>query len=238
LLWQRTDGPFITGSTDPDVLADVTPRFRIVEAERPAQLWLQLGDLNRSELSALINGYGYYRARQVTGGNLRFLHRLTTQLGVAPQNAQTAAADLLGGQLICALGGEFKLDQPRGGPATWYSTAWDRDASRLITAVPRGFTMPPLDWLRGAELDAALTPQELSAHAIVVMERRAPPTATAPTAGAAEESKPILPAFPFKGLDWFGGKKGSDGADKPSEPTSPATKKQPEELPEPASDSK
>jgi hypothetical protein len=233
LLWQRTDGPFITGSTDPDVLADVTPRFRIVEAERPAQLWVQLGDLNRSELSALINGYGYFRARQITGGNLRFLHRLTTQLGVAPQNGQTAAADLLGGQLTCALGGEFKLDQPRGGPATWFSTAWDRDASRLITAVPRGFTTPPLDWLRGAELDAALTPQELSAHAIVVMQRRAAPTATAPTAGAADESKSLLPAFPFKGLDWFGGGKPTAKTDKDSDKASGETKKQPEELPEP-----
>jgi hypothetical protein len=237
LLWQRTDGPFVTGSTDPDVLADVTPRFRIVEAERPAQLWLQLGDLNRSELAALINGYGYFRARQITGGNLRFMHRLTTQLGVAPQNAQTVAENLVGGQLVCALGGELKLDQPRGGLATWYSTGWDRDASRLITAVPRGFTTPPLDWLRGAQLDAALTPQELSAHAIVVMHRRAPPTAIAPTAGAAPETESILPAFPFKGLDWFGGKKDNGetekSSDKPSAKPSPDTKKQPEELPEP-----
>ncbi|MEX2138286.1 MAG: hypothetical protein WD894_03440 [Pirellulales bacterium] len=241
LLWQRTDGPFVTGSTDPDVLADVTPRFRIVEAERPAQFWLQLGDLNRSELATLINGYGYFRARQITGGNLRFMHRLSTQLGVAAQDAQSVAQDLAGGQLVCALGGEFKLDEPRGGLATWYSTGWDRDASRLITSVPRGFTTPPLDWLRGAELDAALTPQELSAHAIVVMHRRAPPTATAPTAGAATASESILPAFPFKGLDWFGGKQENAETDKPSDksteklPVGPKT--QPEELPEPAGDS-
>jgi hypothetical protein len=242
LLWQRTDGPFITGSTDPDVLADVTPRFRIVEAERPAQLWAEVGDLNQSELATLINGYGYFRARQVTGGNLRFLHRLSTQLGVAPQQADAVAESLLGAELVCALGGELKLDQRPGAPATWYSTSWDSNASRLITAVPPGFTTPPLDWLRSAKLDAALTPQELTAHALVTMQRHAPPTAIAPTAGAAEEAKSILPAFPFKGLDWFGGKKENADTDKPSDKSlekPPAdAKKQPEELPEPSADSK
>jgi hypothetical protein len=239
LLWQRTDGPFITGSPDPDVLADVTPRFRIVEAERPAQLWAEVGDLNQSQLATLINGYGYFRARQVTGGNLRFLHRLTTQLGVAPPQAATIAEDLLGAQLVCALGGEFKFDERPGAPSTWYSTAWDRNASRLITAVPPGFTTPPLDWLRSARLDAALTPQELTAHALVTMQRRAPLTAIAPTAGAAEETKSILPAFPFKGLDWFGGKKENADAVKPADKSAEKpqsdTKKQPEELPEPDS---
>jgi hypothetical protein len=233
MLWQRTSGPFVTGSPDPNVLADVTPRFRIVEAERPAQLWLSLGDLNRSELSMLVNGFGYFRARQISGGNLRYMHRLTAQLGVAPKNAQSVAEELAGGRLVCALGGEFKLDQPRGGPARWYSTAWDRDASRLITQVPRGFTTPPLDWLRGIELDASLTPRELSAHAVVVMQRRAAPTATAPTAGAAPAAEPVLPAFPFKGLDWFGGKKNAKDS-QPPQKTSEGKKQQPEELPDPA----
>jgi hypothetical protein len=237
LLWQRTVGPFITGSSDPDVLAEVTPRFRIVEAERPAQLWLALGDLNRSELATLVNGFGYFRARQITGGNLRYLHRLTAQLGVAPKDAHAVAEELAGGRLVCALGGEFMLDQPRGAPATWHSTAWDREASRLITQVPRDFTTPPLDWLRGIELDASLTPRELGAHAIVVMQRRAPPTATAPTTGAAPAAESILPAFPFKGLDWFGGKteKKTDSA---SEKSPAKTKKQPEELPEPTATKK
>jgi hypothetical protein len=235
LLWQRTNGPFITGSNDPDVLADVTPHFRIVEAERPAQLWLSLGDLNRSELAALVNGFGYFRARQTTGGNLRYLHRVSAQLGVAPKNAQSVAEELAGGRLVCALGGEFKLDQPRAGPATWYSTAWDRDAGRLITQVPRGFTTPPLDWLRSIELDASLTPREISAHAVAVMQRRAPPTATAPTAGAAPKADSVLPAFPFKGLDWFGGKQDKKADEQPNKSPN-ESKKQPEELPDPSGD--
>jgi hypothetical protein len=237
LLWQRTNGPFITGSNDPNVLADVTPRLSIVEAERPAQLWLSLGDLNRSELATLVNGFGYFRARQITGGNLRYLQRLGSQLGVAPANAASVAEELAGGRLVCALGGEFKLDQPRGGPATWYSTAWDRDASRLITQVPRGFTTPPLDWLRGIELDASLTAREISAHAVVVMQRRAAPTATAPAAGAAPAAEPVLPAFPFKGLDWFGGKQ-EKKADEPADKSPGDVKKQPEELPDPSGDAK
>jgi hypothetical protein len=238
-LWQRTDGPFVTGSSDPDVLADVTPRFRVAEAERPSQLWLQLGDLRRSELAKLINGFGYFRARQVTGGNLHFMHKLSSQLGVPPERAKQAAEDLVGAQLVCALDGQYKLDQPRGGLPTWLSTAWDPDASRLITQVPAGFTSPPLDWLRGLELDAALTPRELSAHALLVIERRAPPA----TAARAPEAEPVLPAFPFKGLDWFGGRKDAkaDAEAKDGKTTDPQKtdrqkeplKDKPEELPEP-----
>jgi hypothetical protein len=212
LLWQRSDGPFITGSTDPDVLAQVTPQFQIVEAERPAQLWLQLRDLNRSELAALVNGYGYFRARQITGGDLRFLHRLIAQLGVTPKNAKSVAENLIGGRLVSALGGEYQLTGGPGGTSQWNSSAWDRNASRLITAVPRGFTTPPLDWLRSIHLDAALTERELSLHGVVDMQRRAPPTATAPNATPSEAGKntgldAVLPAFPSNVLEWFGGKK-------------------------------
>jgi hypothetical protein len=232
LLWQRSDGPFVTGSTDPNVLADVTPRFRIVPAERPSQLWLRLGDLNRSELAELINGFGYFRARQVTGGNLQFMHRLTSQLGVKPAQSRSVAEDLVGAQLVCALGGDYKFDPPRGG---WFSTAWDRNASRLITQVPPGFTTPPLDWLRGLEFDAALTRRELSAHGLIVMQRQAPPTVTAPTTGAKAEPEPVLPAFPFKGLDWFGGKKAEN--DKAQDKTPAEPRKPVEELPEPTNNS-
>jgi hypothetical protein len=204
LLWQRTQGPFVTASSDPNVLADVTPQFRIVEAERPAQLWLSLGDLNRSELAELINGYGYFRARQITGGNLHFMHRLTSQLGVAPEQVRDVAQDLAGAELVSALGGTYELDRSRGG---WHATAWDREASRLITQVPRGFITPPLDWLRGLELDASLTPEEIRAHAVVVIERRAAAAGAAAAAEPVPAAESILPTFPFKGLDWFGGKK-------------------------------
>jgi hypothetical protein len=209
-IWQRTLGPFVTGSTDPDVLADVTPQFRIARAERPAQLWLQLGDLNHSNLATLINGFGYFRARQITGGDLRFIQRVSSQLGVPTEKAKAAAEDLIGGRLVCALGGEFKLGQTRGGTAEWYSTAWDRDASRLITSVPRGFTTPPLDWLMGADIEAGLTPEMLTADGLLTMQRRAPATATAPTTAPSSKVEASLPAFPFGGLDWFGGKKDPD----------------------------
>ena len=130
LLWQRTDGPFVTGSTDPDVLANVTPRFRIVKAERPAQLWLQLGDLNRSELATLINGYGYFRARQITGGDLRFMHRMMSQFGVPAEKAKTTAEDLVGGRLVCALGGEYKLQwERRGGRMVFDCVGQERRAA-------------------------------------------------------------------------------------------------------------
>ncbi len=91
------------------MLADITSRFELVRAERPAQLWVDISDVGASELSELINGFGYFRARQVTGGNLHFLQRMQSQLGVPSDQSLCAAEDLLNARLVCALGGEFKL---------------------------------------------------------------------------------------------------------------------------------
>jgi hypothetical protein len=91
------------------------------------------------------------------------------------------------------------------------------------------------------EMDVALSPDELSAHGIVVIERPPPPAgAAAKQSEAADAAEPVLPAFPFKGLDWFGGKKedatpkatGEKGADKGNKGKIDK-KASPEELPEP-----
>jgi hypothetical protein len=237
-LWQRTLGPFVTGSPDFEVLADITSRLEIVRAERPAQLWVDVADVGASELSELINGIGYFRARQVTGGNVHFLQRMTTQLGVSPDRALVAAEDLLNARLICALGGEFKLEGPRGGQTAWTSTAWDESASRLITQVPRGFMAPPLDWFRGMQLDGSVTSEEVSAFAVVKMYRR-PRAAKTGEAGAEAVPVPALPSFPsLKGLnfDWF--KSGGKADDKPEDEAAKEDGKKQnqapaEELPEP-----
>lgn len=228
-LWQRFNGPFITGSTDPRVLELVTPQFRIVPADRPAQLWLEVGDIVQSDLIKLANGFGYFRARQVTAGNLQFLHRLTAQLGVPPDQARQVAERLVHAKLVCALGGDLELVRNEAGRPVWRSTAWDRTASRLITEVPPDFLTPPLDWFRGLNADATLTERELSLRAVVDMQRKPRP----------QEIKPIeLPSFPFKAWNWLGGGQGKpDAAAKDAAPKEPPPKPtdapKAEELPEP-----
>ncbi len=238
-LWQRTLGPFVTGSPDFDVLADITSRFELVRAERPAQLWVDISDVGASELSELINGFGYFRARQVTGGNLHFLQRIQSQLGVPSDQSLRSAEELLNARLVCALGGEFKLGAQNGGQA-WISSAWDDSASRLITYVPRGFMTPPLDWFRGLQLDASVTSDEVSAFAVVQMQRK--PRAAAGNAadpvGAEAIPAPALPNFPsLKGLnfDWFkrGGKPEDKPAQEPERKDARKEKASVEELPEP-----
>jgi hypothetical protein len=237
-LWQRTLGPFVTGSPDFDVLADITSRLELVLAERPAQLWVDVGDVGASELSELINGIGYFRARQVTGGNIHFLQRMTSQLGVPPDLALRAAEDLLDARMVCALGGEFKLEATRGGEPAWRSTAWDESASRLITHVPRGFMTPPLDWFRGMQLDGSVTQEEVSAFAVLQMYRRPRPAKTG-EANAEAVPVPVLPSFPsLKGLDfdWFkSGGKAAEESGGQAQKSQKTKEKRPaaEELPEP-----
>lgn len=198
-LYQRYSGPFITGSGDIDLLANVTSQMRVVEARRPGQLWLNVGDIGNSDLRKLVNTYGYFRARQITGGNLHLLHTLSSQLGVPADQSMNIAEDLLEAQLQCALNGELKLSQRAGEPATWFSTAWTRDTGRLLTSAPQDFVTPPLDWFRGLDLDLWMEPRELSLHSQIEMQRRPQP------AGTPAVAEPILPAFPFKGFNFFGG---------------------------------
>ncbi|MDZ4821206.1 MAG: hypothetical protein SGJ20_19775 [Planctomycetota bacterium] len=220
-LYQRTLPPFITGSTDFDLLANVTSQMRIVPARRPGQLWLNVGDLLHSDLAKLINTYGYFRARQITGGNLHFLHSLTSQLGVPADQALNTADEVLEGRLLCPLGGELKLERRPGELPNWVSTAWTSDTGRLLTSAPPTFITPPLGWFRGLDLDLWLEGNELSLHSEIDMQRlpghattkadeAAAAAITTTPATPATDAGSVLPKFPFDGFNLFGSTKKSD----------------------------
>ena len=51
-------------------------------------------------MAGLANQFGYLRARGVTHGNANFLHSLTTQLGVAPDQALGCGTTAFGRAMI------------------------------------------------------------------------------------------------------------------------------------------
>ena len=87
LMWERQMGPITVAAPRRETLAAVSPQLKIVDSQRPAQLWLHVGDVTQSKLTQFSNALGYSRARQITEGNSHFLHSLTAQLGVAPEQA-------------------------------------------------------------------------------------------------------------------------------------------------------
>ena len=139
-LWRRQGGGFSVLSFDPQLLANVTPQLRVVESETEAQIRLHVEDLSQSKIRPWITSLYYQRAIAASAGNTRLLHQLNQQLHVPMDQAKAVAEDLLDGEFVCPLGGEYQLvEDLRGGAVTWQSTAW---AKRNLRSHSRGFRGP------------------------------------------------------------------------------------------------
>jgi hypothetical protein len=151
-LWRRQGGGFSVLSFDPVLLANITPQLRVAEAETPAQLRVHVTDFSQSKIRPWITSLYYQRGLAASAGNTKLLTQLNQQLGVPIEQAKDVAEDLLDGQLVCPLGGEYKIvEDVRGGGRYWESTAW---ANRNLTETPKDFEPTLLQWFRG--LDAQL----------------------------------------------------------------------------------
>jgi hypothetical protein len=155
-----------------DVLAEIVGGMKIVDAPEPAQVWLHVGDVSNSKMAGLANQFGYLRARGVSHGNGNFLHSLTTQLGVAPEQSLDVAQKLLNARLVSPIGGRYELQTRAGEFPTWAATAPAEGPRRgLLPTPPAGFQSPPLDWFRGVDLYGGTDATGLWAHAQLLMQR-------------------------------------------------------------------
>lgn len=165
-LWRRTVAPFTVFSFQRDVLERATSQLRLEDAGREAQLRFYAGDLSKSSLAPLVNAWGFSRTRQTALGNIDLLHQIAEQLHVPGDAARTAAELLLSARLVCPLGGQYVYRQTPEGSGYWTSTALEGTGhpSLLKPQVPESYQVPPLNWFRGLEADAALADASLEAH--------------------------------------------------------------------------
>ena len=191
-LWQRRIGDLSVVSFQRDLLQQVTPQLQVVEAERPAQVRLHVGDLSSSQLATVVNQKVYERAVETSDGNADLLQMLVTQLKVPEDQALKNAEDLLDAKLVCPLGGEYVLLASNDQDETprWASTAWV-DGKFDRRAVPDDYSAAPLDWFRGLELDFGLVEDTLSAHADLLVKRK-------PSGGFELPTFPTIPSKPVE----------------------------------------
>lgn len=183
-LWRRVWQQFTAVSFHPEVLAEVTPQFGFFQAPRPAQAWVQAGDLINSRLAEFINNWAYQRARRISGGNVRLLNAMIEQLRVPPDRSRAEVELLLDARLVCPLGGEFELSKNAAGVPVWISTR------APAAQKPADYLMPALYWLRGLNAEVLVQEASLLAHVDLVM-----PTATAaPSAAPGKAIPPLAPA--------------------------------------------
>ena len=172
-LWRRQGAGFSVLAFDPQLLADVTPQLRVVEAETPAQIRLHIGDLSQAKVQPWVNGMYYTRAFEASAGNVRLLHAMNQQLHVPLGECREVAEDLLDAELICPLGGEYELvEELRGGGLSWQSTAW---TDRQLGRVPEDFQAPLVKWFRGLDAHLIKDGERIVARAELDMQRDAAP---------------------------------------------------------------
>lgn len=170
--WRRHFGPYTLYSQQRELLDRISPLLLMTPAPLPGQFRLDVKDLSRAKITPILNNIGFARTRNSSKGNVLLLNQLYTQLHVDGPECKNVAEELLHGVMICPLGGEYQFrTYGRSSLGYWTSTALEqtRDNGFFATQAPAGFVSPPLDWLRGAELDALVAPDAVSIHIKIKM---------------------------------------------------------------------
>jgi hypothetical protein len=166
--WRWQGDGFAVVSFQREVIDTVVPQLLIAEADDPAQLRIQVGDLAQSRLRDWVNGMYFERAWQTSVANTRLLHSLTQQLRVPPDQSLAVAEQLLDTHLVCPLGGKYELVESRGGQPVWHSTAWAPAApSRPLPT----YDAPLLQWFRGMELGLTKSANQITVRSQIDLQR-------------------------------------------------------------------
>ncbi len=170
-LFQRSWNDFHVVSNHSETLKTVTRELHVEDSARPAQAWLHINDITDQKFSEFANAYAYTQARKVSAGNLEFLRQLQTQLHVPAAEAKDVAELLLGGRMVCTVGGQYQLQERQGEPSAWTSTAFAGPRNRLGMKSPDGYRSPALQWFRGLDLDFGAADQALISHIELEMQQ-------------------------------------------------------------------
>ena len=197
-LWKLQWGQFSALSFDQHRLEALKPHLKIVDRERASQIRLEVGDLVNSNLRSWANSVNYRRSWQTSVANVRLLNLVGQQFRVPPESARAIVERMLEVELVCSLGGEYRLAQLPSGRKVWHSTAWPSFAQPQI---PADHTAPLLKWFRGLEIEVSKGATQFAVHGFLDIQR--------------SEAKAKLPSFElFKGFtNLFGGGKKSDSQD-------------------------
>ena len=136
----------------------------MVDAPQEAQLHVKLAGLAEKKIAKFVRGLGYIRARDTSLTGSRLMNAIARELGVPAEECPNFAAELLGGELVCPLGGTYELVATPDGRAFWTSSAVVTTNRFLLTEIPQNYVLPLLTWLRGAAGHVAVSDEAATAH--------------------------------------------------------------------------
>lgn len=174
-MWQAQAEQFLVISFKPDVIRAVQPQLAFEPAKRNAQLRVYVDDLTDKELADTVNAIGYMRARETSVAPSRLMNSLANLLHVPREQCLELAQQLVDGDFVCPLGGEYQLIETTQGLPTWSSSALPEKNRFLLTEVPEDFKLSLLEWFRGVSGDLRVADGELAAHVDLKMTAAALP---------------------------------------------------------------
>ena len=188
--WRRHFGQYTLYARQRSVIDRVAPQLGFVPADYTAHLRVTVGNPLTAQTTPALNHLGFLRTCDTSRASLKLLNDLQTQFHINGQDCKEVAEQILGGELICPLGGQY-VYQPYGNPTFgmghWHATALDttvpgngqnatssaffergsdsQPTTEEAALHPTTRLAPPLNWFRGGKLDALLSPDAVSIHA-------------------------------------------------------------------------
>ncbi|MCA9235495.1 MAG: hypothetical protein KDA44_08480 [Planctomycetales bacterium] len=197
----RRDDVYL-GSFSPALIREVLPELTTEQVDEPAQAWFHAQQLAGTGLESVLNSFGYSRTRDTSAANSRLLNALMTQLHIPAQECQATAEQLMDGELICPLGGEYELTTTPGASPAWSSTVIAPANQFLFTKAPEDYQLPLLTWFEGVEGDALINDDMIRIRAAVDIDASALPKRAAwemplPAAGVNPKAE-VIEAVPVE----------------------------------------
>lgn len=189
-LYRYQSEDFSMLSFQQDILIDSLPDLAVADTDDEAQVRLHIQNLAGTELEGWVNGQLYKQASQMSLAGAAFLNRLSTQLRMAPDQAEAMDSWLLAGDLACPLRGTYTFEKTRRGER-WVSSAWDSKTALPAVQVPADYQAPMLAWFRGLQANLTQYEDRLVFDATLDTEHQRREKGIP---GPAKPTKPITPA--------------------------------------------
>ncbi len=133
------------------------------QAAVPSQIQFHVRNVNESKVGPYLHAYSWETGRRISAENVAWLSRFMQTTKLELVTARNRIEQLAGGELSCPLGGKYEL-RGDGAKTQLVSTAWGTLSRYDETAVPVGYRLPFLAWLRELNLDFRLSPTTLTSH--------------------------------------------------------------------------
>lgn len=162
-LWRWQDDQWSLLSFHKDILDSASNQIALNESPDVAQVRATIGDLTNTQLAVWANRTWWERGWQSSHANAELLDAIDQQLHVLPSECLATVERVTGGQLQCALGGQFEFTASH--PARWWtSSAWQHGefSDQGKPRPPSSYSAPWLQWFRGATIHATHQPGSLA----------------------------------------------------------------------------